>query len=295
MAYSNDMLETVSASREALGDQAARVLRFVESQRHPSGGYVNRAGQPDLYYTVFGLDCTAALGGGAAGPETEAYVRSFGSGESLDVVHLACLARCWVRLPGVAIDRAQKDAWRRAIEEYRTPDGGYGMERGSSTLSVTASFLAAQASSDLGVLPPGALRAFGALSSLRAADGAYGNVPGLAKGTTIATAGVILLWSRLHFPVDSGLRDWLLARIHPEGGFLATPAAPLPDLLSTATALYALRQLGHPLDGPRRSACLRFVEDLMADSGGFGGHWADDTPDCEYTFYALLALGCLAE
>lgn len=294
MPFSNNMLETACAARDALGGDTARVLRFLEMQRHPCGGYMNRAGQPDLYYTVFGIDCSMALGGAEPGPDLEAYVRTFGNGESLDLIHLACLARCWARLPGPGIDRARKDAWRGLMEEYRTPDGGYAMERGSSTLSVTASFLSAQASSDLGVLPPNALRAFGALSSLGARDGAYGNVPGLAQGTTIATAGVMLLWHRLHFPVDSALKDWLLARCHPEGGFLATPGAPLPDLLSTATALFALRQLERPLDATRRSACLRFVEDLMADSGGFGGHWADDTPDCEYTFYALLSLGCLA-
>ncbi len=90
------------------------------------------------------------------------------------------------------------------------------------------------------------------------------------------------------------LRRWWIG-CWPEGGFLANPTAPVPDLLSTATVLYALHRLRYPLDPARRNACLRFIESVMAESGGFCGHGMDDTPDCEYTFYALLALGCLAE
>ena len=44
-------------------------------------------------------------------------------------------------------------------------------------------------------------------------------------------------------PVNQSAGDWLLARCHPEGGFLAAPGAPIPDLLSTATALHALAGL----------------------------------------------------
>jgi hypothetical protein len=67
----------------------------------------------------------------------------------------------------------------------------------------------------------------------------------------------------------------------------------MPDLLSTATALHALAGLAVPL-APVRERCLDFLDSLWTNAGGFYGHWADDHLDCEYTFYALMALGLLA-
>jgi len=33
---------------------------------------------------------------------------------------------------------------------------------------------------------------------------------------------------------------------------------------------------------------------LWTNRGGFYGNWLDDTLDCEYTYYGLLALGHLS-
>ena len=85
----------------------------------------------------------------------------------------------------------------------------------------------------------------------------------------------------------------MLSRCSPEGGFFAVPAAPIPDLLSTATALHALRSMGASLDAVREP-CLDFIQLLWTGGGSFCGSWADPTPDCEYTYYGLLALGSLA-
>jgi hypothetical protein len=84
-----------------------------------------------------------------------------------------------------------------------------------------------------------------------------------------------------------------MARYHCEGGFLASPGAPLPDLLSTATALYAFHVTGTTMDPERVATCFGFIESLQEPSGGFCGQWVDDAADTEYTFYALLSLGCL--
>ena len=86
---------------------------------------------------------------------------------------------------------------------------------------------------------------------------------------------------------------WLLDRCHARGGFFASCSTPVPDLLSTATALHALSALHVPIAG-LRDPCLDFVDSLWTNRGGFFGTWADDTVDCEYTFYALLALGHLS-
>ena len=75
---------------------------------------------------------------------------------------------------------------------------------------------------------------------------------------------------------------------------MAIPAAPVPDLLSTATALHALSLMGVPIDSIRQS-CLDFIDSLWSSEGAFYGSLADKTLDCEYTYYGLLALGNLSE
>ena len=68
---------------------------------------------------------------------------------------------------------------------------------------------------------------------------------------------------------------------------------PAPDLLSTATAIHALAGAHVPL-APIKEPCLDFIDSLWSNSGGFYGSWGDDVQDCEYTWYALLALGHLS-
>ena len=57
--------------------------------------------------------------------------------------------------------------------------------------------------------------------------------------------------------------------------------------------LHALAGLEYPL-GEIKEPCLDFIDSLWTSRGAFYGHWADDTLDCEYTYYGLLALGHLS-
>jgi hypothetical protein len=63
----------------------------------------------------------------------------------------------------------------------------------------------------------------------------------------------------------------------------------MPDLLSTATALFTLRCY----DMPPRYSAQEFVEAHWLDNGGFGATILDSSSDIEYLFYGLLALGTL--
>ena len=93
-------------------------------------------------------------------------------------------------------------------------------------------------------------------------------------------------------PVPADAVTWLLARSHPKGGFSATEDAPMPDLLSTATALHALSGQ-HVSVEHLKEQTLDFLDTLWTGKA-FCGNWADDEPDCEYTYYALLAMGHLS-
>ncbi|PWT84482.1 MAG: hypothetical protein C5B57_04730, partial [Blastocatellia bacterium] len=179
------------------------------------------------------------------------------------------------------------------IESCRSDDGGYATSPGAAHGTAYGAFLALGAYQDFGRTMPEPAGALGSLRALRAGDGSYGNHPGLPSGMTPATAAAIMVMKHLGAPPDRDAGMWLLDRCHNGGGFFASVAAPLPDLLSTATALHALSSVHVPIGGIRER-CLDFVDSLWTNRGGFFGTWADDAADCEYTYYALLSLGHLS-
>ena len=285
------MLQVARLAPEELGESRDLVARFFESRLNPDGGFQNRSGESDLYYTVFGLEGLIALREEIPVRRVAPFLEAFGDGDQFDFVHLCCMARCRAM---VTPDRARDgaSALLRRIEVYRTPDGGYAQQFGAETGNVYASFLALGAYQDLGARLPEPERVLASLPGLRSADMAYSNRAGDAAGITTVTAAAVMLMRALGSDPDPHLGVWLLDRCHASGGFLATPSAPLPDLLSTATGLHALAALHVPLDG-LHDACLDFVDSLWTNRGGFFGTWVDDDIDCEYTYYGLLALGHL--
>jgi hypothetical protein len=341
MTGSHDMLETARRGATCLGAGRPRVVAFLEGRLQPDGGFRGRGPARDLYYTAFAIDSLQALDAPDALRPTAGFLDAFGTGDTLDFMHLVSLARCRARLPypapvdaaasmGLDEDLLVTDGSpggspsqatppcptnmggrgsRRAVAgspvgakanetllarlaPYAAPDGGYNTVAGAPFSSVTALFLAWLAYQDLGVRFPDPTGVVLALSGLRSADGAYGNLPQMAAGTTLATAGALLLEEWLGQPVGLDTAQWLLDRYVEEGGFLASPGAPRPDLLSTATAVYALHTLHLDLSQITPS-CRAFVAALQRPDGGYGGHRMDDIADSEYTFYALLTLGCL--
>jgi geranylgeranyl transferase type-2 subunit beta len=285
------MLQVARLAPTQLGESRDLVAAFVRHRLNPDGGFQDRSGSSDLYYTVFGLDALIALQEELPAASTSAYLTQFGDGAGLDLVHLACLARAWAALRQEP-DGAAADRLLARIEQHRTADGGYATND-SPHGTAYAAFLALGAYQDLRrpVPSPGAIAS--SLEQLRANDGSFGNQPGMPSGLTTATAAVVLLQRQLDAPVDRAAGLWLLDRCHARGGFFASCSTPIPDLLSTATALHALAALHLPLSGIREP-CLDFIDSLWTNRGGFFGSWADDVVDCEYTYYALLALGHLS-
>ena len=286
------MLQVARLAPTQLGESSTLVARFLRERVNPDGGFQDRAGASDLYYTVFGLDALIALQEDLPADQTSGYLEQFDDGAGLDFVHLACLVRGWAALRR-RLDDSRADRLLARIEACRSGDGGYATTRSAATGSAYAAFLALGAYQDLGRTVPDPERLATSLSGLRAADGSYGNQPALRSGVTTATAAAVLVLRHLNTSADRETGMWLLDRCHARGGFFATRSTPVPDLLSTATALHALSSLHMPIAG-LREPCLDFVDSLWTNRGGFFGTWADDVVDCEYTYYALLALGHLS-
>lgn len=284
------MLQVARLAPRQLGEAGAAVADYLTEQFDERGATRNRGGQGDLYYTVFGLDGLIALQEPAPNERTRRYLDSFGDGDGLDMIHLGCLARCWAAVGG-ELPAGRADAILARIETCRSADGGYAAEPGAAIGTAYHCYIALGAYQDLGGELPEARGLIDCVAALRSADGAFSNWPDQERGITTATAAAITVLRQIGAPMPGGLGDWLLARLHPSGGFLAIPDAPGPDLLSTATALHALSSLGVFPEGIRE-ACLDFVDTLWTGRA-FCGHWADDEADPEYTFYGLLALGHL--
>jgi prenyltransferase beta subunit len=294
MSIRLEMLQVARLAPKLLGDSTELVASFIQSQQNDDGGFKDRAGKGDLYYSVFGLDALTALQKELPVERVRAFAQTINP-DGLDFVHLCALIRCLNRSPSNSAQTTGDDLFERVIK-FRARDGGFSQTPGAPRGTAYGAFLAVSALQDLGKKVPEPERLITSLQQLATEDGAWTNevLPLFGKiGATNATAAVIVVLRALRAPVPERAADWLLARAHPQGGFLAFPEAPIPDLLSTATALHSLASLGVPLDRVKEP-CLDFVDSLWTNAGAFHGNWTDDHVDTEYTFYGLLALGHLA-
>ena len=115
--------------------------------------------------------------------------------------------------------------------------------------------------------------------------------------TLTAVCCVLAMQHQTGGTLDTSLISWLKERQDETGGFRSSEVAPVPDLLSTAVALFTLWLIGERLRvGERRSgihlhSASRFIEAHWLDIGSFAPTLLDEYSDVEYLFYGLLALG----
>ena len=111
-------------------------------------------------------------------------------------------------------------------------------------------------------------------------------MPPFNQTTTGACCVLAMQW-QTGKSLDRACVDWLRLRQDTSGGFYANQQAPIPDLLSTAAALFTLR-----LTGVEAKDATQFVQAHWLERGGFAPTLYDNYTDVEYVFYGLLALGC---
>ena len=109
---------------------------------------------------------------------------------------------------------------------------------------------------------------------------------GLKPQTSTATCCILAMLHQTGEALDTSLISWLKERQDETGGFRASEVAPVPDLLSTAVALFTLRLIGE-----HTQSATRFIEAHWSDMGSFVPTLLDEYSDVEYLFYGLLALG----
>ena len=266
-----------------------RIAGFIEGARTVDGGFADRGGKSDLYYTLFGVASTRALRGRIRRRDLGAYLDRQAL-DPLDLVHLTCLIQCQRLCHPLGVPRRTRRQVLVNMARFRTPDGGFAEQGSRPDATPYGTYLAVLAHDVLGSRIPDEDHLSAVASRLlRHSLSSPCGPLGLS-----ATASAILVAQSLgcEIAVDQAVAQ--LNRFRPANtGFLACVDAPSPDLLSTAVAAFTRRRLGRPIAGVEAAEIAAFVQSLWHEKGGFRGGEHDDDPDCEYTFYGLLALGSL--
>jgi hypothetical protein len=237
------------------------IKSFIKDQQTSTGGFADRGGNSDLYYSLFGCYVAEALGIDEIKPMLKEYVIKVISAENLSGVNLKCALILHAKLFG---DRTlpshllRNDTLTAQYADFINMLAYYYSEDFISLYRVMRKLKARNTSTEL----PCSVTAANLI--IRECTGKNYEEP----------------WKQMQ-------------AFYRNGSFLAFSKAPLGDLLSTGVALYALRFAGSDMSLIKPD-CLMYI-DLLYSCGGFCATTIDMGPDVEYTFYGLLALGSLSD
>ena len=278
-----------------MADKKDALECFFLTRHNPDGGFRGKSSQSDLYYTNFAVLALLAMEIPFDHDKTIRFLDSFKDSSELDLSHLAVLARLSNILKP---DFHTGPLCMQLIEQlykFKTSDGGYNHQANQSTGSAYGCFLALGAYEDLRQpLLNIEHQMVSFLSTLSRPDGGYLNEAAIPVASVPSTSASLVALHLLGQKNFFRSIEWMLSNIDKSGGFRVIQLAPVPDLLSTAVGLFALRVIGADLSLVR-DQCRAFVESLWDDEKGFCPNPYDRWSDCEYTFYGLLALGALAD
>ena len=293
------LIQIAEQSRDHLDEDAIEtIVQFIEDKQSVDGGFKGRnIFGSDLYYSMFAtlayLSLTNKIPKGI-----QKYITEVGNPEDFDLIHLCALSRLY-QCTKIPLSGPQKARFATELETYRTQDGGYShIAQYAEKSTPYGIFLAVSAYHELEIDITDDEKLIDALLTCSTKDSGFSNTPETGIGTTNATAAALTAITMLQQKskgrkmIKGGIK-FLLSMRFPWGGFKAMKDAPLPDILSTATTLFALNQLQYSIPKEFKQKTLIMIENHWAESGGFFGNQGETLPDCEYTFYALLAMGAV--
>ena len=287
-------LQMIDLLRKALAllDKQGReeVIQFLGSQQNADGGFRDRGGRSDLYYSLFGGLMIRAWGMGqrAKGMEPGATLPELVEGKILKLKQFIA-RQSKPEVPGfiekcclVLLQKELKTGRISRIRSIFSLGRSFWRERQSINLSYRSFvlFLTLDA-----VFPFPRLLKFGAGKMLKQ------TVVDQHSPCSEVAAKVFL--QRMMNQDGTKETELLMSFACKSGGFKAFAHLDQADMLSTAVALFALEFAGSDLR-LLKPACLDFIESNFVDGAFLSGD-GDPTADVEYTFYGLLALGVLAK
>lgn len=247
-------------------DIVEEVKQYISFQQNEDGGFKNKAGQSDVYYSLFGYFLSKSLHLDESINLLKQYILNANMASNTNNIDGLCKTILFNELIGY---KNKSDARKKAGEVI------FG-----STLSESNYF------NFLALITLYSLKDFKSLNRVLKSSNhlqVLENMP-----TTVLVSNIIL--NRLKKENTFKLAEELQNR-YSNGGYRASRLSLVSDMLSTATALYAMAFDNRDTRIIKDSA-FEFITDLYED-GGFVATIIDTKPDIEYTFYGLLALGAL--
>ncbi len=268
-------------------DQSAifEINNFLLSKLGKTGYFVNRFGDEDLYYSSFALASASATNLNLKIDKIDQRLQQENVA-NLDLIHLACYIRSRSIIQKM---KGQLLQLLRPLPEVKL------INNCDKTATPYDLFLTVTAKENGRIKLKNRNHYLEQLQPFAVASVGWSNLPNAATATLNATAAAMVVTACCRGKVNVKTIEWLWLQFDKNsGGFYAVSGAPLPDLLSTSSALLALYACGEKISSETKQKCQEFIFDHWCEDGGFSGTVADDLSDCEYTFYALLALGVLA-
>jgi hypothetical protein len=292
------LLETAGKASSLLGKSAEQeILAYLEGIQKSDGGFPGRnatAGS-DIYYTMYAAMIYAALTGGIP-KKLEEYIKSIAAGKGLDFIHTCALIRMYALISGKTVGVVCREFLQESLVEYRSADGGFSHSAKFAEYGTPyGAFLAASAYEEMQAEIPEKEFLTASVLACQTTDNGFANMRSSQCGTANAAAAALAylaVWNQLN-GIPDGIHYFIMMLYADNGGFRASEVSPFADLLSTGALLFAMSLAGLSMPVEKAAATLEMIEGCWTDSGGFKGHTGDSIPDCEYTFYALLAVGAI--
>ncbi len=315
-----EILKALFRTKDLLSEDAlVQIRQFVDQAKYEKGGFQDRAGKPDIYYSVFGYTLAFAYDIKLDLEKEFTYLEAWDKNQETDLIHAVCYIRCYYLLLVLEqkqmfnlkvdvsdfdgfiaklvmkrmIKKLRKDcqSYFDLIEDYKSRDGGYNHnKKQAGQATVYASFLVWTLFQDLNEEDAVLNTITNQLKELKCFDASFANDNSSESGVSSATAaGIIMTGNK---DENRSSIQYLRQNYTPRGGFKAALGLPIADILSTSTALLALYLAGENLQ-ELSDKSIDFINLHWDESGGFFGSIADMTCDVEYTYYALMGIGIL--
>ena len=245
------------------------IRKYLEYSQHESGGFKDRAGKPDLYYSLFGMWSAIALDEKESLNRLRSWIETRKIEKYQSVIEMACLFMIRRSLGMKGSGTILFRLVTQLVSKSKNISPYYRLFIGLLLMDTLFPTLAT-------------LKWPGRKKLLKKAEGMTSSC------TEAAAALAVLAASGTN---TMALQEKVLAFFDEKTGFRAFHGKRDGDMLSTAAALFALRFSGSDLR-PITPACLDFLGRNYSEGAFLPGD-GDPETDMEYTFYGLLAAGSL--
>lgn len=283
--FSLKMLNALLQAKDRLSNEAReKIVLFVNSQISTNQAFVDKNGKEDLYYTSFGLMLTYVFRININIYLTEKWLDQFGNQLS-NLVDYAAYTRC-----RMLCDLIKSGKMIFALNQFFAKNQAlpvFSLYPHGDPHSPYSQFIILSLKEDMGIKLDNSSKIPDLLSEYRVEGGGFCNIKGSGLSSTNATVAALAVLGKLSGFDKNADISYLSSTQDECGGFYANTSAPVPDILSTATALFILKCYNvSPKIDPNS-----FIDAHWVTSGGFCATLLDELSDVEYTFYGLLAIG----